>query len=194
MLRTRLRKTAEMAKVLAEHEEGERAAALHAVREVAVARLLSGWLIPSWRLAEFAIWLLGAPIALGLLVWQDGFTKEAWVFSGFVFVAVGLTNRRGLRLILERQRIARQYVDSEKVMAPRVGIMHQMEGGTRREFLFGALGSSGAALLAMGVGGLAHDPETGWPVALLVSGMGILSLPYEFVRSGAVRPISVDSN
>ncbi|MFC4783288.1 hypothetical protein ACT8ZV_02360 [Nocardioides sp. MAHUQ-72] len=188
-LRARLRKTIESAKTLAEPEEGERAVVLKSIHDVAVARLIAGWLVPGWRFAEAIVWLIGAPIALGVTVWHDGLKKDTLLFAGVVLVSLALSNRRGLRLLFERQRIAHEYLGSRKVGPPRIELMHQLEGGTRKEFLFGAMGSLGATLLALGAGALAHDPEHGWPVVLLILGVFSLGGPWESLRAGAVRPI-----
>ncbi len=187
-LRARLRKTVETTKALKEFEGGNRAVVLTSIHDVAVARLIAGWLVPGWRFAEAVVWLLGAPIALGFMVWQQGLSRESWTFGFFAIVAVGLSNRRALRLVLERQRVARQYLLEQTIGPARIGLMHQMEGGTRKEFLYGFLGSVGAVLIALGSGALAHDPETGWPLALLISGFVVLSLPWTFIEAGAVHP------
>ncbi len=187
-LRARLRKTIETSKALAEHEEGERKAILTSIHDVAVARLTAGWLIPGWRFAEAGFWLLGAPLALGITTYREGLTSQTWTFAFAALVMLGLSNRRALRLVLERQRITRQYLRGERVGPPRVGLIHQMEGGTWREFGFGAIGSLGALMIALGFGDLAHDPTTPWPIGLVLGGLVVTSVTFDFIKTGAARP------
>jgi hypothetical protein len=187
-LRARLRKSAETAKTFAEAASGEREVVLASIHDVAVARLVAGWLVPGWRFAEAVVWLVGVPIGLGAAVADEGLSKDTWAFVLVGFVSLTLSNRRGARLLLERQRIAREYMATQKVEPPRIALIHQMEGGTRREFLWGAVVSLGAVLGSVGAGLLFHDPESTWPLTLLIVGIALLTAPADFLRAGAVRP------
>ena len=189
-LRARLRKTVETASTLAAPETGEREVILRSIHDVAVARLTAGWLVPGWRFGHTIGWLLAAPLAVGFAARVEGFTWEILAFTTLVFVALTITNRQGLGLMLERQRIGREYLAGLKVEPPRTGTAYfQAGGGTFEEYLFAALGSLGPVLLALGAGGQAHDPQTSWRSLLLVFfGFFAASLALDFVRSRAIRP------
>jgi hypothetical protein len=70
-LRARLRRTADLAQVLSGHEnDPERQTALRSIHDVAVARLVSGWLLPWWRFSEFAF--LAGPVLVGSIIAASG--------------------------------------------------------------------------------------------------------------------------
>jgi hypothetical protein len=103
------------------------------------------------------------------------------------FVTLALATRRGVRLYLERQRVAREYLSGAKITPPHIDILHLMEGGTRAEFVVGVLVSAGATLAAAGVGTVVRGP--GWGIAFVVCGLLIAWSPAEWLRARAVRPL-----
>lgn len=192
-LRARLRRTVDLTTALIEQETDlERKTVLRSIRDVAVARLAAGWLLPWWRFTEATAWLVGGPTSLGWTITTQGWggTSATGVF--FNFVAVGMACRRGVRLYLERQRVARDYLIGAKMTPARVGLLEQMEGGVRAEFVVAALISAGTTLVAVGVGLFLHDRTFGWSVGLAVLGVAVAWSPSEWLRLRSVRPLQVE--
>jgi hypothetical protein len=158
--------------MLAHDESEERAAALTSIRLDATSRIVAGILMPVRFFAEAVVWAVAAPavIVLGL---RDGTASTVYV-AGVVavaFVTLTLSTRRGIRLYLERSRIASEYRRGLAVTEARRVVLHQMEGGQRIEFVFALAFSGGACALALGVGlALSGEHVDGWPLALMVGG------------------------
>lgn len=135
-LRARLRRTAEATLELTKQEENEnRKAVLHSIHDVAVARLAAGWTVAWWHFAEFAVWFAIGPVALGFSAARFGWTGPVQVTLASTFPIIAIAARRSIRIYSERQRIARQYLAGVHVAPPRLGMLQQMEGGVRAEFL-----------------------------------------------------------
>ena len=190
-LPARLRRTAELAQALAEHEEDEqRQTVLRSIHDVAVARLVAGWLLPWRRFSEFAVTFLGMPFVVGGTVAGTGWNGFSLMLTLLCFVVVTATTSRGVGLYLVRQRIAGEYLTGSKITPPSPGLLRQMEGGLRAEFIVGALGSAGITLAAAGVGTLLHAPDTSWAIVVIVFGLIIAWLPVNWLRARAVRPLA----
>lgn len=191
-LRSRLRRTAEATEELAKHEDNaNRLAALRSIHDVAIARLVAGWAVPWWRFAEFAVWFVLGPVTLALTAARQGWTGTVQTILVTNIVIVSLVARRGIRIYLERQRIAREYLTGADVAPPRLGMLQQMEGGTLSEFVMGAVISAGASLAALGVGLLVHDINTPWGFLCLLPGIVLAWSPTETLRARAVRPLEL---
>lgn len=75
-LRARLRRTAELAQVLSGHEnDPERQTVLHSIHDVAVARLVSGWLLPWRRFSEVAVQFLAGPVLVAWIIAANGWSR-----------------------------------------------------------------------------------------------------------------------
>jgi hypothetical protein len=193
-LRARLRRTAELAHILAEQEDNQRRrTVLRSVHDVAVARLASGWLVPWWRFTQFALLFVLGPLAVGWLAAQGGWIGSlAWLILTN-FLLVGIMARRGVRLYLERQRVARDYIAGAEVAPPRLGMLELMEGGAvGKEYVVAALISAGTTLVGVSVGLLIHDPNAGWTILLIVVGLAISWFPADWLRARAVRPLATN--
>lgn len=74
-------------------------------------------------------------------------------FGLTVFLAQAFQYRRTIRLYLERQRCAVEYYENQAIQPAHIGILFQMEGGTRKEFLWACIVSAeltAASLLLAG--------------------------------------------
>lgn len=190
-LRARLRRTTELTTKLVEQEKDpHRAAVLRSVHDLAAARLVTGWLLPWWQFIAIAVWFLGAPISLGGSIATQGLDAQQWVMSLFNFMVGSLVGRRGVRLYLERQRIVRDYLAGVRMEPPRVGILDQMEGGVRAEFLVGAAISAGTTLVAVGVGLLIHGPAI-WNIPVAIMGAIGIWVSSDWIGARTVRPLEV---
>jgi hypothetical protein len=129
-VRARLRRTAELAQALSGHEnDPERQTVLRSVHDVAVARLVSGWLLPWWRFSEFMIALVVLPVVVGGTMAVNGWIGPSWIVVATCFVFLTIATRRGIRLYLERQRVASEYLSGAKITPPRIGVWIMVGGG-----------------------------------------------------------------
>jgi hypothetical protein len=194
-LRARLRRTAELAQALSGHEnDPERQTVLRSIHDVAVARLVSGWLLPWWRFSELAVSFLAGPVPVGWTIAANGWSGLSLIVTVASFIYLALASRRGVRLYLERQRVAREYLSGAKITPPHIDILHLMEGGTRAEFVVGLLVSAGTTLAAAGVGTLVHSgPNSEWGIAFVVCGLIIAWSPSNWLRARAVRPLATNT-
>jgi hypothetical protein len=191
-LRARLRRTAELAKTLSSSENHpERKAVLTSIHDVAVARLVSGWLLPWWWFAEFAVWIVIGPGATATSVGRFGWGAGSAASIVACIVVTAIAGRRFVRLYLERQRVARESLGRQKVAPPRTELVHQMEDGTRTEFVMGLLISAGLTLTGTGVGILAHEKSFApwWAGVLVLAGVLLAAVPVPWLRTRTVRPL-----
>lgn len=176
-------------------EQGEqRVAALRLVQRAATARLIAANYVPNHHyVTTFGF----AAAAFGLVAssavrdpsWQSGAQASLGSVSLGVFFV-----RQGIRIYLERQRIANAYFAGEQIEPARLGIMDKMEGGVRREFtlaLFISIEltavSWGATLL------LVHQPSF-LAVAMTVIGLVLANGTIEDLRDRSVTAVFRDNN
>lgn len=191
-LRSRLRRTAELADALGKLEDNDnRKTVLRSVHNVAVARLTAGWLVPWWRFAEFVGWFTIGPVALSLSAARFGWTDIVQTTAISVTVLGTIMFRRGIRIFSERQRIACEYLSGAVVAPPCVGMLQQMEGGVRAEFVMGALVSVGVNLTGLGVGLLVFDSNGLVGFICLLLGLFTAVAPMERLGRHAVRPLEM---
>jgi hypothetical protein len=194
-LRARLRRTAELAQALSGHEDDpERRTVLRSIHDVAVARLVSGWLLPSWQFSEFAVWVVIGPVALAWSLARFGLTSTTATSAIICFVIIAIPARRFVRLFLERQRVAREYLAGQTVTPPQSDMLHQMEGGTLAEFGVGLVIATSLSVTATGVGTLLHlgVSAPGWAL-LVICGLLVGVWPVTWLRARAVRPLATNS-
>ncbi|XAS69856.1 hypothetical protein V3C33_20715 (plasmid) [Micrococcaceae bacterium Sec5.7] len=179
--RARMRRIAEWSKALAEEEKSpDRSEVLLRVKTWATGYVLATVLVPARLFLEAAFYCLAVP---AMVIW----TVSTWtslslsvVLAGFAALWVPL--RRAIRSYLERYRIAAEYFRDGKVVAPRLTILYQMEGGTRPEFLWSALLAGGIVAASVGTGLLVGDAKNQAGALLFVIGLGLSSIGVAFIR------------
>jgi hypothetical protein len=194
-LRARLRRTAELAQALSGHEDDpERQTVLRSIQDVAIARLVSGWLLPWWRFSEFTVSLVTGPV---LVVWTmavTGWNEVSLSLALAAFALLTITTRRAVRLYLERQRVAREYLSGAKMTPPRIGFSQMAEGRIGAEYAVGASFSAGVILTAAGIGTLVYGgPHAGWGLLFLAIGPQIGGVSSSWLRVRTVRPLATNS-
>jgi hypothetical protein len=179
--RARMRRITEWSKELAEEEKNpDRSEVLLRVKTWATGYVLATVLVPARLFLEAAIYCLVVP---AMVIW----TASNWtslslsvVFAGLATLWVAL--RRAIRSYLERYRIAAEYFRDGKVVAPRLTILYQMEGGTRPEFLWSALLAGGIVVAGVGTGLLLGDDPNQTGALLFVIGLGLGSIGVALIR------------
>lgn len=189
---SRLRRTARLARELAEPEsDEERRKVLQSVHEVAVARLVAGWLVPGWQFIPALVFALSGPAVVGIGVAVDTLNLDISGFSvataGFVLCAFGA--RTCIGLIVVRQRAAREYLSGSTSTLTR-SVLIEPRGGTKLDLLGACIGLGGV-VLATGIGGLLHDPENVklWHVVAIGLGPGLAAPAIAILHSWAPRPL-----
>lgn len=119
-----------------EHDSSRRSV-LEQLKVHAQGHLIAARYIPGWRFTEAIVWAFLAPVFLILTAQKgDGTTTVTMVLVSIVTLA--LVFRRAIRLYTERQRVIHQFALGGTDVEPvHIDILHQMEGGTRREFTLG---------------------------------------------------------
>lgn len=161
LLPARLRRQSEWATSTAEAEEDEvRKAVLHRLAAKCTGRLVAASAVPAYVFLELLVTTAGSVWLLVL------FARDAKTWTDYVapvitaFAAESLSSRRAIRLYLERVRIADAYIDScARIPAADLGILAQMEGGQRVEFVWAASAGVGltSAGLTIALGAHGHD-------------------------------------
>lgn len=183
--RSRMRRIATWSSELAEAEHNEnRLAALNSIRRWAAAWAVATVLVPARYYAEVTVWSMAVPVMLAWRVDSVGIGYLVLIGCGVLWP----TLRRGIRVHLERYRVAAEYAAGVPVEPPSLAILYQMEGGTRREFLWAGLLAVGITLGSLSTGQLARDPSNGWWALGVVGGVGLAAIGLSFVRR-ATPPI-----
>lgn len=179
--RARMRRIAEWSKELAEEEQNpDRSEVLLRVKTWATGYVLATVMVPARLFLEAAAWCFAVP---ALVIW----TSSNWtsisvplLLAGFATLLLNL--RRAMRSYFERYRIAAEYFRDGKVVAPRLTILFQMEGGTRGEFLWSALLAGGIVAASVGTGLLVGDDPHQAGALLFVVGLGVGSMGVALIR------------
>lgn len=154
-----------------EHENNEaRLVTLRPMLHDANASLVAGVLVPGWRFLPLAAVMLLGPAQAFTWARKDA---DAWNILGALGLSLVLSMspiRRGVRLLAERYRVAHEYHEgTAPVQAARLGILNQMEGGSRAEIGFGLVAALGINAVAVGVA-LAYLDQVGWGLAVGIAG------------------------
>ncbi|WP_157498334.1 hypothetical protein [Leifsonia sp. Leaf336] len=143
------------------------------------ARILGGLLVPGWRFIE-PLWLMVAGAAQ-YLVWQRSASVWNLVLAVLISLVIVTTPaRRIIRLSCERARVIHEYeIASSEIRRPRLGILSQMEGGTRVEFVYALFASAAINLVAIGSAlAILNLPAVGLGIGIL----GLIGLIVIFRR------------
>lgn len=171
-------------------EQGEtddaRKAALREIQSVATARLVGAAYVPAVYFLEFILWALLAPVLTVTQFAKSSPWGERLSSAGFTTVVLALVLRRAVRLYLERQRVAREYLDGQAIKPPGLDILHQMEGGTRREFRYAVLFAVVVTTASVCVGMLLSGNTSVWPFAVLVAVTLLGWSPFRYLRAQSV--------
>ena len=149
-----------------------RKAALRSMLDATSAQLVAGIMVPSWRFLILAAVMLLGPVQA--YAWaQDNPSAWGVVIAVLFSLAVSANPiRQGVRLLAERYRVAHEYMEAKaEIRTVRLGILNQMEGGTRLEMAFGFLAALAINLAAAGIA-LAVLEQV--PLGLALSGAGLL--------------------
>lgn len=185
-LRQRMRRVADWARQSGDPEPSvRRKAALREVEVWATGHVLASTLVPSHMYLGGMLWVFLGPAMIAVPAASGAGTQELLTTTAFAFVALAITFRRTVRVHLERLRIAHEYFKEEEITPPSLTILHQMESGTRIEFVYGALMSGGICLLSLGVARLTllHDFAAELSdLILVVIGVGLLLMPIRWIQ------------
>jgi hypothetical protein len=182
-----------------EQERNEaRLATLRSMLHNANASVVAGVLVPGWRFLPLAAVLLLGPMQAFIWARKDA---DVWNIIGALGLSLVISMnpvRRGVRLLAERYRVAHEYHEgAEPVQPARLGILNQMEGGTRAEIGFGLVAALGINAMAVGVA-LAYLDQVGWGLALGIAGAVVTFVisrvinGYAWKRVGIYGPWSVE--
>lgn len=112
---------------------GKRLRYLEKMSHWAQSEVAAATMIPSTAFVEP---LITATLSLSTPILNDVSLQS---FGPTAFLLQTIQYRRTVRLYLERRRCAIDYYENRPVHPARIGILFQMEGGTRKEFLWAAL-------------------------------------------------------
>jgi len=164
---------------LAHETTAGREKALEVVRTRSEARLLALHYVRWWRFTEVAVFLVVFPPALFLLFGKNETWQSMALYVAFVPMSIWHPLRRGIRAYCERVRVEQEYVDSvPSLTPPRLGMLSLMEGGTNREWLWGAIGAIEITVLVVGATLLASGKSAAWGIVLTT--LGAVSLVHWF--------------
>lgn len=154
-----------------EHEDNEaRLGTLRSMLHAANASLVAGVLVPGWRFLPLAAVMLLGPAQAFIWARKDA---DVWNILGALGISLMLSMnpiRRGVRLLAERYRVAHEYHEGTAlVQTARLGMLNQMEGGTRAEMGFGLVAALGINAVAVGVA-LVYLDQLGWGLAVGIAG------------------------
>lgn len=170
-----------------EHESNEaRLVTLRSMLHNANASLVAGVLVPGWRFLPLAAVMLLGPAQAFAWARKDA---DVWNILGALGISLTLSMnpiRRGVRLLAERYRVAYEYHEgTAPVQTARLGILNQMEGGTRTEVGFGLVAALGINAAAVGVA-LAYLDQVGWGLAVGIAG-ALLTVVTAWMINGYAR-------
>lgn len=172
---------------LATEQNEQRRAALERIRTASLSYLVSAHHVPLWRFAEHIFWLaIGPPLIFTLITSTTDIFSLASVFFAYLVVML-LLARRALRLYAERLRIAHRFNSGLNFVEPKLGMMDQMEGGTRSEFGIGALASFSLASTSVIVAWIIASgmDDNGLLLVVLMLAMGMCWLSVILARRHA---------
>lgn len=186
-LGARLRRLEAWAAKAIEQESGEeRLAGLRTIRRVAVARLVAATFVPGYHLVATCTWAAIPPALMVARVASD----PEWTSGGSAalgsFVLSVIFFRQAIRVFLERQRIASDYVADRRVGPARLGIMDRMEGGTRREFRYAIAIAAGINALGLGVTLVVAGDQGLWAALLAIAGLVVAQRVIEDLQAHSV--------
>lgn len=182
--RGRMRRVSEWSKALAEGEQDrERQAVLTQVRTWAAAHMVASVMVPGRFYLEPALWLVAVPVAIVATARPDAFGSGAWWKWATYVVLLWHPFRRGIRVHMERYRIANEYFLGRVVHPPRLGIVDLMEGGTRSEFWWSAVLAVGTVAGSLGVAVFATDRNAPVGPLLALSGAALIWWGVSALRS-----------
>jgi len=178
--RTRMRRIAEWSKELADGEKDtERQVALARLQTWATGQLVASVMVPGRFYLESVLWAAAIPVVVVRL--PDSADAVAATLVA-CFVALSLTLRRGIRTHLERHRVASEFFNGEQVTLPAVDMLHQMEGGTRVEFVLGLILGAAVVAVSLGVRLVMHDTSSLAGPLLVVTGLGLAGIGVGGIR------------
>lgn len=175
-----------------EHEQNEaRLATLGAMLRNANASLVAGVLVPAWRFLPLAAVMLLGPAQAFVWARNDANVWNILVALGTSLVISMNPIRRGVRLLAERYRVAHEYYEgSNPVRTARLGMLNQMEGGTRAEMGFGFLAALGINAVATGIA-LAYLEQLGWGLAVGIAGAALTLIIIWRINSYARKRVDI---
>lgn len=173
---------------MAAEQNEQRKEALERIRATSLGYLVSAHHVPLWRFAEHIFWLLiGPPLIFTLVTSATDPLSFVSVFLSYV-VTMLLLARRALRLYSERLRIAHRFSSGLEFVEPKLGMMDQMEGGTRGEFGIGALSSFSLATVSVVTASIIESgmDDNGLLLLALMLTMGVGWLSIVLARRHAI--------
>ncbi|WP_194522380.1 hypothetical protein [Cellulosimicrobium sp. JZ28] len=177
--RSRMRRVAEWTKQLADGEtNAARIEALQQLRAMAAAHMVASVMVP----ARLYVETVAVVVAVPYLVFRLQPDVDGVIVALFAVSFSWFTLRRGIRIYIERYRVAAEYWRGEEVRPAELALLHQIEGGSRREFFWALLLAVGLTLASISVGIIVDDASNFGGLALLTVGVGLLGL-----GAGAVR-------
>lgn len=186
-LPARLRRLEAWSRAAHESEtDDERKSALRMIRSVATARLVGAAYVPVMYFIEAVLWTGLAPLSVAAAFAASSPWSERLGAASFTLIVLALVLRRAIRLYLERQRIAREYFDGQAVKPPGLDLLHQMEGGTRREFVLALVFAVTITAASAGLGEMLSGNKSIWPFAVIGAAALIGWSPFRFVRAQSV--------
>jgi len=91
--------------------------------------------------------LVVLPALVGWTMAVNGWIGPSLILALACYAGLTIATRRGIRLYLERQRVAGEYLSGAKITAPRIGVWKMVGGGRiGAEYFVGALVSAGVIL------------------------------------------------
>ncbi|WP_251153301.1 hypothetical protein [Cellulosimicrobium sp. Marseille-Q4280] len=177
--RSRMRRVAEWTKQLADGEANDhRTEALQQLRAMATAHMVASVMVPPRYYVETILMVVAVPF---VVIRTYDSTDVVGVFLSGV-AASWLTLRRGIRVHLERYRIAAEYWRGEEVSPPKLTMLYQVEGGTRSEFVWAILLAVGLCTASLGTAEVIESRSSLVGLLTAVLGVGLVS-----IGAGAVR-------
>ena len=173
--RHRMMRTATWAQEQVSSATGERKQHLEDMQRWAQSEVVAATMIPAKVFVEP---LFTATLFLLIPILHD---PPLYPFALTAFLVQALQYRRTIRLYLERQRCAVDYYEGRAVQPAHIGLLFQMEGGTRREFasIVSAELTAVSLLLARYIH---HEHKTMLPLATGVC-VGVISSVADIRRS-----------
>lgn len=186
-LPARLRRLEAWSRAAHESEtDDERKSALHMIRSVATARLVGAAYVPVIYFIEAVFWTGFAPVGVVAAFATSSPWSERLGAAAFTVSVLALVLRRAVRLYLERQRVAREYFAGQAVKPPGLDLLHQMEGGTRREFVHALVFAVTITAASASLGEMLSGNKSLWPFAVTGAAALIGWSPFRFLRAQSV--------
>lgn len=152
--------------------------------------LVASRYVPWWRFSEAALWMLLTPVVI-VIASSSGRAAGSVALSALAgLVNMAVVGRRAVRLYSERIRVAHQFVAGGRDVEPvQIDLLHQMEGGTRREFTLGfavaAAVMATGALVAWALTGGGGSARWLWPFVGLFAFWNSVRLIHSYAASAA---------